>query len=135
MLVSGKLSVNDVPSLWNAKMKQYLGVDVPSDAKGCLQDVHWSGGMIGYFPSYSLGAMIAVQLYQEGLKKAFHDIEDMIAKGDFQPLRQWLKENIHQLGSQAENFDELLLQATGKRLDPENFLTYLESKYSELYSL
>mmetsp|Transcript_28090 Transcript_28090/g.39231 ORF Transcript_28090/g.39231 Transcript_28090/m.39231 type:complete len:246 (-) Transcript_28090:104-841(-) len=133
-LIEGGTSVAELPRKWNAEMKASLDIDVPSNAMGCLQDVHWSVGAIGYFPSYSLGAMMAAQFY-EAAKKAIPDLEEQIAKGNFTPLKAWLNENIHSVGSLYESPDELLTVVTGKPLDTGIYMKYLREKYSELYSL
>eukprot|EP00798_Chlamydomonas_sp_ICE-L_P022485 gene22485-29611_t len=131
-LVSGNsppsmLSVQDVPAVWNEKMKNYLGAEPPSAAQGALQDVHWSAGLFGYFPTYSLGAMYATQIYQHA-KSQIPDLEDKIAKGEFKDLKAWLNENIHKVGSLYSSGDELMEAVTGKQLDPAIFLAYLTDK-------
>ena len=133
-LVSGELSVDDVPRVWNQKMKDYLGVDVSDDAKGCLQDVHWAGGALGYFPTYSLGALYACQLYESALHD-LPDLENDLAQGKFTAIREWLTKKVHAVGSFYKNGDELMIAATGKPLDPQVFLKYLTKKYTELYKL
>eukprot|EP00466_Bigelowiella_natans_P004101 jgi/Bigna1/57304/fgenesh1_pm.9_\ len=134
-MLEGETTVAELPSKWNAEMKESLDIDVPSNAMGCLQDVHWSVGAIGYFPSYSLGAMMAAQFY-EAAKKAIPDLEEQIAKGNFSPLKTWLNENVNpHVGSLDESPDELLTVVTGKPLDTAIYMKYLREKYSELYSL
>ena len=135
-LIDGSIKVCDVPRLWNEKMQSYLGVTPPSDAQGCLQDVHWSGGAIGYFPTYTLGAMAAAQLYAHyeahvGPSAA----QQQLSSGDFSPLRLWLLEEVHRRGSLPASGDELLQLVTGKPLDPNVYLSYLSTKYRELYKL
>ena len=131
-LVDGSLAVDDVPRVWNAKMKDYLAADVPSDAVGVLQDVHWSAGAIGYFPTYTLGAMIAVQIFHAA-RAALPALDEQIARGEFAPLKAWLNEHVHRRGSLHNNFDELLQAVTGKPLDPDLYVDYLRTKYSKLY--
>lgn len=133
-LVEGELSADDIPSVWNAKMKEYLNVSPPSDAQGCLQDVHWSAGLFGYFPTYTLGAMSAVQIY-ETAKEQLPSLEEDISVGNFKPLKEWLNKNIHSLGSLYPTADDLLIAVTGKPLDPQVFLRYLKEKYSKIYKL
>lgn len=133
-LVEGELQVEDIPSVWNSKMQQYLGVTPSSDAQGCLQDVHWSAGLFGYFPTYTLGAMSAVQIF-ETAKEQIPDLDSQIQNGDFKPLREWLNENIHSLGSLYPTADDLLTKVTGKPLDPQIFLNYLKEKYTAIYKL
>eukprot|EP00611_Tribonema_gayanum_P022629 TRINITY_DN4582_c0_g1_i1.p1 TRINITY_DN4582_c0_g1~~TRINITY_DN4582_c0_g1_i1.p1 ORF type:complete len:607 (-),score=157.70 TRINITY_DN4582_c0_g1_i1:343-1935(-) len=133
-LFSGDLKVADVPAWWNKAMKDTLGVEVPSDAQGCLQDVHHAAGAFGYFPSYTLGAIMACQFY-EAAKRAIPDLEDKIASGDFKPLKEWLNQNIHSIGSLYDSPDKLLEVVTGERLDPMALVRHLTRKYSELYKL
>jgi len=133
-LIDGSVEVDDVPALWNSKMKEYLGVEPKDDAEGCLQDIHWSMGALGYFPTYSLGAMSAVQIF-EAAKKDLPTLDEDIANGDFAALRIWLNEKVHSLGSLYPKADDLLEAITGKPLDPDLFLKYLEDKYSDIYKL
>lgn len=133
-LFDGSIEVSKLPEIWNSKMKQMLDVDVPSDAKGCLQDIHWSLGALGYFPSYTLGAMIAAQL-METMEKDIPSLRDHITRGEFHVLRDWLGKNIHQVGSLYPSPDELLISVTGKPLDPSIYVDYISKKYTELYSL
>jgi carboxypeptidase Taq len=133
-LVKGTIAVEDLPRLWNERMQSYLGVTPDSDAQGVLQDVHWSAGAFGYFPTYSLGAMMAVQLF-EAAKKDMPTLDADIAAGRFSPLREWLRVKIHSKGSLYPTLDELLIAATGEPLRPEVFLAHLERKYKALYKL
>ena len=133
-LFSGKVSVEDLPSVWNTRMEEYLGVVPPSDKEGVLQDVHWSGGAFGYFPSYSLGAMMATQLYEQA-KAEMPSLEDDIRKGEFAPLKKWLNGKVHDKGSMPGSADALLESVTGKPLDPSIFMRYLTDKYTALYQL
>ena len=131
-LIDGSLALDDLPTVWNSKMVEYLDVKVDSDAQGVLQDVHWSTGAIGYFPACTLGAMTATQFF-ETAKSSIPDLDAKIAAGDFGPLKAWLNEHVHQKGSLYANFDELLIDVTGKPLDPQIYLRYLRHKYSKLY--
>lgn len=131
-LIEGTIDVDEVPALWNQKMREYLGVEPEDDAEGCLQDVHWSAGLAGYFPTYSLGAMAAVQIFAAAGKE-LPNLDTDIAEGKFAPLRAWLREKIHAVGSLHPTADDLLEAVTGSRLDPQVFLRYLKEKYSELY--
>jgi len=133
-LLDGSIKVDDVPAVWNAKMKEYLGVTPDNDAQGCLQDVHWSAGLFGYFPTYSLGAMYACQIYKHAATQ-IPNLEEEIAKGNFKPLKEWLNEKLHKLGSLHPSGDDLMTAVTGGPLDPAVFLGYLKDKYSKLYSL
>tara|TARA_A100001015_G_scaffold315761_1_gene428350 strand:- start:461 stop:1963 length:1503 start_codon:yes stop_codon:yes gene_type:complete len=118
-LFSDALDVDDLPHVWNAKMKDYLGVNVESDTKGCLQDVHWSAGLFGYFPSYTLGTLIAAQLNQK-LRTVFSSMDDMIRKHDFIPFKEWLNEHIHFHGSKKITTE--LLNDLGISYDPIAFI-------------
>lgn len=131
-LIDGSLAVKDLPEAWNAKIKEYLGLDVPNDAQGVLQDVHWSSGQIGTFCNYTIGNVMAGQLFETAQKDG--GIAAGLARGDYEPLRLFMVENIHQHGRRYGR-DELLIKATGRRLDPEPYIAHLTSKYSELYGL
>lgn len=132
-LVSGALDVKDIPSAWHKGMKDLLDVEVPNDAEGALQDIHWSFGAFGYFPSYSLGAMTAAQLFHHLKSHAMPDIEDKIKSGEFSLIRDWLRKEIHEVGSLYPSLDELLVQVTGEPLVPKYFLEYLDKKYAKVY--
>lgn len=133
-LLEGSIAVADVPQVWNAKMKEYLDVDVESDARGCLQDIHWAGGALAYFPTYSLGAMFACQIYAHA-QAQLPGLEDSIKAGDFSALKQWLNREVHALGSLPSSGDELMERVTGAKLDPQIFLRHLREKYAEIYKL
>ncbi len=132
-LLDGNLKVADVPAAWNAKMTEYLGITPANDAEGALQDIHWAGGMFAYFPTYTIGNVLAVQLYEKAVE-AHPTIPDEIAQGEFANLYGWLRENIYQYGSKYEP-NELIKRATGRPLDTAPYLRYLQSKFGELYSL
>ena len=132
-LVARKLAVADLPAAWNAKMKEYLNVDVPRDAEGVLQDVHWSGGMIGYFPSYSTGNMLSFQVWS-CLQKDLGDTDALIAKGDFGPILGWLTEKVYRQG-QRYTPKELALRVTGKPMGAEDYVAALNKKYREVYGI
>lgn len=125
------VSVNDLPALWNARYKEYLGIDVPDDAAGILQDVHWSHGSFGYFPTYSLGSFYATQFYAAAAK-ALPDLEENIRQGQLLPLREWLRENIHQLGMRYPS-GELCRRVTGESLRFQYFMDYAHQKYATVY--
>lgn len=133
-LIDGSISVDDVPNLWNEKMQEYLGIVPADDAEGCLQDVHWSAGLTGYFPTYTLGAMAAVQIFAAA-REDLPSLDEDMAAGRFAPLRTWLRDRIHSVGSLYPTADDLLTAVTGKPLDPQLFLDYLRDKYSTLYKL
>ena len=120
------LSVQEIPSLWNQKMKELLGIIPSQDKEGCLQDIHWAMGAFGYFPSYALGNLFAAQLF-ETLKKAF-PLEKQISQGNFQEIRNWLNTHIHQHGKLYLP-DELIEQVTHTPLQPTAYIQYLQDKY------
>jgi carboxypeptidase Taq len=132
-LISGKLEPADVPDAWNAQYKQSLGITPSNDAEGCLQDIHWSGGMLGYFPTYALGNMYAAQLFQAA-RKALGDLDAQFSKGEFAPLRSWLKDNVHRLGRQYMP-GRLVERITGQPLSHEPLVAHLKSKFEPLYGL
>jgi len=133
-IVDGKLSVSEMPSRWNDVMKQFLGVDVPTDAQGCLQDVHWSVMAIGYFPTYLLGSMTAAQLAHY-CAMDIPNMEQLIEQGEFTPLREWLTDKIHRHGKRYESLDHMLQAQLGEPLNPQYFIDYVTQKYSDLYQL
>jgi carboxypeptidase Taq len=125
-MVEGRLSVADLPDAWNEATHRLLGLEVPSVMEGVLQDIHWGAGMIGYFPTYTLGNLMAAQLWS-ALTEDLPDIDGRIAAGDFGPLREWLRENVHRHGRKYDS-RELLHRATGEELSVEPWLAYLEGK-------
>jgi len=127
-LLAGTVAVPDLPQIWNARMKEYLGVDVPDDAHGVLQDMHWSVGLLGYFPTYQLGNVISVQIWERA-RADLGDLEEQFARGEFAPLREWLSEHIYRHGSRYPP-RELLRRVTGSDLDPEPYLQYLRTKFA-----
>ena len=131
-LIQGTLAVTDLPAAWNAKYKEYLGVDVPDNAHGCLQDIHWAMGDIGYFPSYALGSAYGAQAIDD-LRKA-NDFDAQWAKGDMEPLKAALKERVWQWGSMKEP-QWIVESLCGGKFDPHHFTEYLKKKYTELYNL
>lgn len=132
-LIEGSIEVKDLPKIWNAKVKELLGLNVPNDAKGVLQDVHWSEGLFGYFPTYTLGNLYAAQFY-EAAKRDIPKLEERISRGHFQPLLKWLRENIH-IHGKFYSADELVRKVTGKPLTAEPFIKYIKSKYSKIYRI
>jgi carboxypeptidase Taq len=126
-LVAGDLAIADLPGAWNEGMKALLGIVPPSDREGCLQDIHWFDGAVGYFPCYSLGAMTAAQLYDAACK-ADPSIPGAIAKGDFAPLMAWLRPNVHERGSSMTTA-EIVTAATGRPLDVAVFKAHLKRRY------
>lgn len=123
----------ELPALWNAKYKEYLGITPENDGEGVLQDVHWSGGAFGYFPSYSLGNMYAAQM-TETLEKELPNVWELVEKGDLHPIKDWLTEKVYQYGK-LRSPSELIQAITGKPLDPDYLVRYLERKYKDIYKL
>jgi carboxypeptidase Taq len=132
-LIEGSLKVKDLPEAWNAKYQDYLGITPPTNAEGCLQDVHWSFGLIGYFPTYTLGNIMSVQLF-EAAKKAHPSIEKDMTNGKFDKLFGWLRENVHGHGARYLPQD-LLKRATGNTLDSGPYVDYLNKKFRSLYDV
>ncbi len=132
-LMEGQLKAKDLPEAWNAKMKDYLGVTVKNDREGVLQDVHWSAGLFGYFPTYALGNLYAAQFYQ-ALRTQVPTAEKALQKGNCSPTRDWLRTNIHAHGKRYTSA-ELIKKVTGKPLSAQFFIDYLNTKYGELYGL
>ena len=131
-LIAGTLAVKDLPAAWNKLYKEYLGVDVPNDTQGVLQDSHWSGGSFGYFPSYALGSAYGAQM----LKVMERDLPvwELVAKGDLKPIVAWLTERIYQYGRLLKP-NELILKACEAPFDPRYYVDYLKDKYTRVYGL
>ena len=132
-LMAGDLDVNDLPEAWSAKMAEFLGVTPPNDADGVMQDIHWSDGMIGYFPSYTIGNVASVQFF-EATQRAHPELVEDIRLGRFSTLLGWLRDHVHAHGRKFLPKD-LLLRATGSPLTPEPYLRYLRQKFGEIYGL
>jgi carboxypeptidase Taq len=132
-LIEGTLDPGDLPAAWAAKMQKFLGISVPDDLHGVLQDIHWSEGIIGYFPTYAIGNVLAAQLWR-AVRAALPDLEADIARGEYGPLRGWLREKIHRHGRTLTP-PELIEQAVGGPLDPAPLLEHLRAKYEALYGL
>ncbi len=130
-LITGDLNVEDLPEAWNSMMKELLGIVPANDAEGVLQDVHWSFGAIGYFPTYALGNLYGAQFYSK-MNRDLGGIDSMMERGDFRKILRWLRETIHQYGS-TYTAEELCIHATGESLNPDYFIRYLEKKYSSIY--
>jgi len=127
-LIDGDIEVDDIPGLWNEKMQQYLGLSTEGNYRnGCMQDIHWTDGGFGYFPSYTLGAMYAAQLFQAA-RKALPDLDNQLSEGNFSPLFNWLRENIWQHGSRFST-SELITRATGEDLNSRYFREHLTARY------
>jgi carboxypeptidase Taq len=131
-LIGGELQTSDIPAWWNENYRTWLDVTVPDDKRGCLQDVHWSHGSFGYFPTYSLGSFYAAQLFSAATTQVV-DLQNNIEKGNTTPLLEWLRVNVHQYGRRYTS-EELCAKATGKSLDISYFLSYLLDKYRNIYN-
>lgn len=132
-VLEGDLKPADIPGVWNEKYKEYLGVTPPDDSVGCLQDIHWSQGGIGYFPTYTLGNIYAAQFFEK-METDLPDLWAGVEAGDLAPVRGWLRENIHQVGRKF-TAPELLKRVSGRDLTIEPYMKYLETKFGELYKL
>ncbi len=130
-VIEGRVEVDELPELWNAKIEEYLGVTPSNDAEGVLQDVHWSFGAFGYFPTYTLGNLYAAMLFQQA-KKDMADLEQNIGQGNFLPLKNWLNDRVHKWGRQYSASD-LIQRVTGQALTSEPFVKDLEEKFGNLY--
>mgnify|MGYP003891059307 FL=1 len=130
MLFSNEISVDDLPKVWNQKMEEYLGITPETDADGVLQDVHWSAGLIGYFPTYALGTAYSAQFYYSMIKEI--DVTKCIQDNNIKAINEWLKEKIHQFGG-SKNPKELLLEVTNEEFNPKYYIRYLKEKYTKLY--
>nr|WP_310616836.1 carboxypeptidase M32 [Pantoea cypripedii] len=127
-LIEGEIEVDDIPALWDEKMQDSLGMDTRGNYRdGCMQDIHWTDGAFGYFPTYTLGAMYAAQLFQ-AVKRAIPQVSELILQGDLQPVFDWLQQNIWQHGSRFPT-GQLLVNATGETLNPHYFRQHLEQRY------
>jgi carboxypeptidase Taq len=132
-LIEGTLSVADLPAAWNERMDECLGITPKNDAVGALQDIHWADGLFGYFPTYTIGNVLSVQLFDEAVK-ARPSIPQQIRAGEFSALLGWLRENVHRHGARYYP-DELVERATGRPLDTAPYLSYLNEKFGDLYDL
>jgi carboxypeptidase Taq len=132
-MLNGDLAINDLPSAWNERMKADFGLTVDKDAKGCLQDVHWSMGAMGYFPTYTFGNLYSAQLWN-AMGKALPKREAQMRKGEFAPILEWLRENIHQHGRRYPA-EDLCEKATGERLNPQYLMDYLRAKANRVYGV
>jgi carboxypeptidase Taq len=132
-LMENTLVVKDLPDFWNSKMEEYLGVTPPSDADGVLQDIHWAGGMIGYFSTYALGNLISLQLWEK-INQDIPGLDDLIRQGKFEDLLDWLILNVHTHGKKYEP-QELVQRVTGSRIDSAPYIRYLKKKYGGIYAI
>jgi carboxypeptidase Taq len=129
-LIRGDLAVDEVPAVWNDKMEEYLGLRPETDTRGCLQDIHWTHGSFGYFPTYSLGSVLAAQL--DAAAREDLALDEQVRDGEFDPLRDWLGEHVHRHGARYET-DDLVERATGESFTADYFTDYVEAKYRDLY--
>jgi carboxypeptidase Taq len=132
-LMEGSMAVKDAPEAWNQKFEEYLGIVPPNDAEGILQDVHWSFGWFGYFPTYALGNLVSAQLWEK-MSEEIKDIEGKIENAEFDVILTWLRKNVHVYGAKYEP-QELVQKITGSKINPEPFIKYLNSKFGEIYGL
>lgn len=130
-VLTGALAVKDMPEAWNAKYEAYLGIRPPSDAEGCLQDVHWSMGSIGYFPTYSMGNLLSYQIWN-ALERDLGDTSELIGRGEFAPILGWLQQNLYRKGRKIAP-KELALQVTGKPMGAQDYVEGLRKKYDAIY--
>lgn len=131
-MLDGKLDTKDLPEVWNERMQEYLGVVPPTNTLGCLQDVHWSGGMLGYFPTYALGNLISAQWWDK-LRMDIPNTDDQLRQGKLDDILAWLVTHVHSAGSRYDTQD-LLQRVTGERLNPDHYVKYLTAKYSKIYN-
>ncbi|MGV3489541.1 MAG: carboxypeptidase M32 [Tuberibacillus sp.] len=132
-LFNGDLKVKDLPGIWNEKMEEYLGIRPETDREGVLQDIHWSGGDFGYFPSYALGYLYAAQ-FKNTMLKELPNFDDLLANGQIEPIRQWLTKNIHQYGSLKKPI-EILQDVTGESVNAKYLVAHLTKKFRDVYRL
>src|SRR6478735_776151 len=130
-LIAGTVALDDLPEIWNARMKEFLGVDVPSNTDGVLQDVHWSGGGIGYFPTYALGNVISLQIWAK-VQEALPDLDDQLAAGDLMQLSDWLRDNLYAWGRKLTPKETLGRLTGSDAIDPQPYLAYLGDKMAQL---
>ena len=133
LLLSGEAKASDVPRLWTQKYHDYLGIDVPNDARGALQDTHWAGGLIGYFPTYAYGSAIGAQL-KAAMERGGMDFDGVCASGNLAPIHEWLRERIWRHG-RSRDTTEMILDACGEPFSPSYYTNYLVEKFSALYGL
>ena len=132
-LMDGSLEAKHLPEAWNTRMQEYVGLTPPNDAIGVMQDIHWSGGLVGYFPTYALGNLVSVQLWEK-INQQIPDLAEQIEQGKFDALLAWLRQNIHRAGAKYEP-QVLIQKVTGSKIDPKPYLSYLKTKYSQIYGL
>lgn len=131
-IVDGSITVDNLPEVWNSKMKEYLGVIPETDSDGVMQDVHWAAGLVGYFPSYALGSAYSAQIFNS-MKKDIN-IDKVLERGEMNRVREWLGEKIHRYGKLKET-PEIIKEITGEELNPKYYIDYLKEKYSKIYGI
>lgn len=131
-IVDGSITVDNLPEVWNSKMKEYLGVIPETDSDGVMQDVHWAAGLVGYFPSYALGSAYSAQIFNS-MKKDIN-IDEVLERGEMNRIREWLGEKIHRYGKLKET-PEIIKEITGEELNPKYYIDYLKEKYSKIYGI
>lgn len=131
-IVDGSITVDNLPEVWNSKMKEYLGVIPETDSDGVMQDVHWAAGLVGYFPSYALGSAYSAQIFNS-MKKDMN-IDEVLERGEMNRVREWLGEKIHRYGKLKET-PEIIKEITGEELNPKYYIDYLKEKYSRIYGI
>ncbi len=132
-LMQEEIRIAELPALWNAKMKELLGIEPPNDAQGVLQDIHWSFGLVGYFPTYALGTLYAAQLFKR-LRECLANVDDLLEAGEMAPILQWLRTNVHSQG-RAKTAEALIAGVCGESLNARPFLDYIRAKYGEIYRI
>ncbi|MFC7075542.1 carboxypeptidase M32 [Haloarcula halophila] len=130
-LIRGDLDVEEVPQVWNDKMEEYLGIRPDTDAEGCLQDIHWTNGAFGYFPTYTLGSVLAAQLNHH-VRQDIADFDEQVRAGEFGEIHDWLTDHVHRHGARYTT-DDLIQEATGESFTADHFLDYADEKYRALY--
>jgi carboxypeptidase Taq len=133
-MLAGTVKLKELPDAWNARMKEYLGVEVPDAAKGVLQDVHWSLGLVGYFPTYVIGSIESAQIWEK-LLEALPDLPAQIESGEFAGLREWLRDHLHRHGRKFTPKETLQKVVGTDRVDVGPYVAYLRRKYGDIYGL
>ena len=133
-MMAGRLPLRELPEAWNARMKSYLGIDVPNDADGVLQDVHWSSGYIGYFPTYALGSIISAQIWEKAVA-AMPDLEAQFERGEFMALREWLRDNLHKHGRKFTPKETLKRVVGSDQIDIGPYVRYFKRKHGAIYGI
>jgi carboxypeptidase Taq len=132
-LMTGDLEVEDLPEAWNARSRELLGIVPPDDSQGVLQDIHWSGGAFGYFPTYALGNLYAAQFFA-ALRRDLPELDTLLARGSFAEMLEWQRDRIHRFG-RLMPAPELCRRVSGEPLRAEHLLSYLSAKFGEIYGI